>query len=99
MTTAPASPAVRCPHCGREVQLDETIAHQLAAPMRAVWEAEMRQQIGDEVRAAHASDLEAQRAEREELEGRLRQRDSQIKELKAQEADLMRARRTLEDEK
>jgi hypothetical protein len=99
MTTAPASLAVRCPHCGREVQLDEAIAHQLAAPMRAGWEAEMRQQIGDEVRAAHASDLESQRAEREELEGRLRQRDSQIKELKAQEAGLLRDRRKLEDEK
>jgi hypothetical protein len=99
MTTAPASPAVRCPHCGREVQLDEAIAHQLAAPMRAGWEAEMRQQIGEQVRAAYASDLEAQRTEREELEGRLRQRDSQIKELKAQEAGLLRDRRKLEDEK
>jgi hypothetical protein len=99
MTTAPTSPAVRCPHCGREVQLDEAIAHQLAAPMRAGWEAEMRQQIGEEVRAAYASDLEAQRAEREELEGTLRQRDTQIKELKAQEAGLLRDRRKLEDEK
>ena len=99
MTTASASPTVRCPHCGREVQLDEAIAHQLATPMRADWEAEMRQQIGDEVHAAHASDLEAQRAEREELEGALRERDSQIKELKAQEAGLIRDRRKLEDEK
>jgi hypothetical protein len=99
MTTAPTSPAVRCPHCGRQVQLDEAIAHQLAAPMRASWEAEMRQQIGEEVRAAFASDLDAQRAGREELEGRLRERDMQIKELKAQEAGLLRERRKLEDEK
>ena len=99
MTTTPASPAVRCPHCGREVQLDEAIAHQVAAPLRADWEAEMRQQIGEEVRIAYASDLEAQRAEHEELEGRLRQREGQIKELKAQEAGLLRDRRKLEDEK
>jgi hypothetical protein len=99
MTTASARPAVRCPHCGRQVQLDQAIAHQLAAPLRAGWEAEMRQQIGEEVRAAYASDLEAQRAEREELEGRLRQRESHIKELKAQEAGLLRDRRKLEDEK
>jgi hypothetical protein len=99
MSSGSASPAVRCPHCGREVQLDEAIAHQLAAPMRADWEAEMRQQIGEEVRAAHASDLAAQRAERAELEGTLRQRDTQIKELKAQEAGLLRDRRKLEDEK
>jgi hypothetical protein len=92
MTTTPSSPAVRCPHCGQEVQLDEAIAHQLAAPLRAGWEAEMRQQIGDEVRAA-------ERAEREELESRLRQRDSQVKDLKAQEAGLLRDRRKLEDEK
>jgi hypothetical protein len=92
MTTTPASPAVRCPHCGREVQLDEAIAHQLAAPLRAGWEAEMRQQIGEEVRAA-------ERAEREGLEGRLRQRDSQVKELKAQEVGLLRDRHKLEDEK
>ena len=92
MTTAPTSPAVRCPHCGREVQLDEAIAHQLAAPMRAGWEAKMRQQLTDEVRAAHASDME-------ELEGRLHQRDGQIKELKAQEVGLLRDRRKLEDEK
>jgi hypothetical protein len=94
-----AAPAVRCPHCGREVQLDEAIAHQLAAPMRAVWETEMRQQIGEEVRAAHAGELDAQRAEREELERRLRERNSQIKELKTQEAGLLRDRRKLEDEK
>lgn len=99
MTTTPASPAVRCPHCGREVQLDEAIAHQVAAPLRADWEAEMRQQIGEEVRIAYASDLEAQRAEHQELEGRLRQREGQIKELKAQEAGLLRERRKLEDEK
>jgi hypothetical protein len=99
MTPVPASTAVRCPHCGKEVLLDEAIAHQLAAPMRAVWEADMRQQIGEEVRAAHVSDLEAQRAERAELEGTLRQRDTQIKELKAQEAGLLRDRRNLEDEK
>jgi hypothetical protein len=99
MSSESANPAVRCPHCGREVQLNEAIAHQLAAPLRAGWEAEMRQQIGEEVRAAHASELEAQRAEREELEGALRQRDTQIKELKAQEAGLLRDRRKLEDEK
>ena len=99
MRTAQASPAVRCPHCGREVQLDEAIAHQLAAPLRAGWEAEMRQQIGEEVRTAHASELEAQRTERDELEGMLRLRDGQIKDLKAQEAGLLRDRRKLEDEK
>jgi hypothetical protein len=99
MTSASVQSAVRCPHCGQEIQLDEAIAHQLAAPMRANWEAEMRQQIGEQVRAVHASDLEAQRAEREELEGTLRQRDTQIKELKAQEAGLLRDRRELEDEK
>jgi DNA repair exonuclease SbcCD ATPase subunit len=99
MTTTPASSAIRCPHCGREVQLDEAIAHQLAAPMRAGWEAEIRQQIGEEVRAAYASELEVQRAGREELEGRLRERDSQIQELKAHEAGLLRDRRKLEDEK
>ena len=98
-TASLASPAVRCPHCGREVQLDEAIAHQLAAPMRAGWEAEMRQRIGEEVRAGYASELDAQHAEREELEGRLRERDGQIKELKAQEAGLLRDRRKLEDEK
>jgi hypothetical protein len=98
-TASLASPAVRCPHCGRDVQLDEAIAHQLAAPMRAGWEAEMRQRIGEEVRADYASELDAQHAEREELEGRLRERDGQIKELKAQEAGLLRDRRKLEDEK
>ena len=92
MNTKPDSPAVRCPHCGQEVQLDEAIAHQLAAPLRAGWEAEMRQQIDGEVRAAA-------RAEREQLEGRLRERDSQVKELKAQEALLLRERHKLEDEK
>jgi hypothetical protein len=92
MSNMPASSAVRCPHCGQEVQLDEAIAHQLAAPLRAGWEAEMRQQIGDDVRAA-------ERAEREDLQGALRQRDGQIKELKAQEAGLLRDRRKLEDEK
>jgi hypothetical protein len=92
MTTPSGKPTVLCPHCGQAIQLGEAIAHQIAAPMRAVWEAEMRQQISAEV-------LEAQRAEREELEGRLRQRDSQLKDLLAQEAGLRRDRRKLEDEK
>jgi hypothetical protein len=99
MPNESASPTIRCPHCGREVPLDEAIAHQLAAPMRAVWEADMRPQIADEIRATFASDLETQSAEREELERRLRERDSQIKELKTQEAGLLRDRRKLEDEK
>jgi len=92
-------PSIRCPHCGQMVQLDEAIVHQLGAPARERWEAEMRQQIGDEVRTAYARDLEDQRAKHGELEDRLRERDQQIKELRAEEAKLLRERRKLEDEK
>lgn len=99
MSTAPGKPTVRCPHCGEQIQLDEAIAHQLAAPMRADWEAEMRQQIGDELRTAWSSDLEAQQEKHEELERRVREQDSEIKELRAQETSFLRDRRKLEDEK
>ena len=97
--TTPGRPTVRCPHCGQEIQLDEAITHQLAAPMRAHWEAETRQQIEDELRTAGACDLEAQQEKREELEGRLREQETQIKELRDHEAGLLRDRRRLEDEK
>jgi hypothetical protein len=33
--------AIRCPHCGQEIQLDETIAKQFTAPTRIHWEEEM----------------------------------------------------------
>jgi hypothetical protein len=90
---------IACPHCGRQVGLDEAIVHQLAAPLRADWEAQIRQQVGSEVQAARARDLAAQRAERNELEGRLNERESEIKTLRDQETALLRDRRKLEDEK
>lgn len=101
MTTRADSdrPSVRCPHCGQTIQLDEAIVHQLAAPMREGWEAEMRHQIDEEVRASYSRDLEDQRAKRGELEETLKERDLQIKELRAEEAQLLRDRRKLEDEK
>lgn len=91
--------SIRCPHCGQMVQLDEAIVHQLAAPLREGWQAEIRQQIGDEVRASHARDLEDERAKRGELEETLKERDKQIKDLRDEEARLRRDRRKLEDEK
>ena len=51
ITADSARQSIKCPHCGQKVLLDEAIAHQLAAPMRAGWEAEMRQAIDNEVRA------------------------------------------------
>ena len=95
MSTTADSLTVICPHCGREVQLDEAIIHEFAAPIRA----EMRQQIGREVRAEYTRELEAQRAERVELEQRLKERDQQIKDLRAEEAKLRQERRQLEDDK
>ena len=91
--------SIRCPHCGQKVLLGEAIAHQLAAPMRAGWEAEMRQAIDNEVRAVYVRDLEDQRAKSHELEDRLKERDQRIKELRTEEARLLRDRRKLEDEK
>ncbi len=95
MSTTADSLTVICPHCGSEVLLDEAIIHEFAAPMRA----EMRQQIGREVRADYARELEAQRAERVELEERLKERDQQVTDLRAEEAKLRQERRQLEDEK
>ena len=89
---------ISCPHCGRQIDLEEALAHELAA-MRADWEAQIRQQVGNEIRAAYAGDLAAQRAERDELEGRLTEREAEIKGLRVQEAELLRDRRKLEDEK
>jgi hypothetical protein len=88
MTSSTTPVTICCPHCGRQVDLDEALVHQLAAPMRADWEAQIRQQV-----------LTAQRAERDELEGRLTEREAEIKGLRAQEAELRRDRRKLEDEK
>jgi len=98
-TNDSARPFIQCPHCGQQVLLDEAIAHQLATPMRARWEAELRQSIDNQVRTAYARDLADQRAKSDELQGRLKERDQQIKELRAGEAELLRDRRKLEDEK
>jgi hypothetical protein len=99
MPSTPTMPSVRCPHCGQPVQLDEAIAHQLAAPMRTRWEAEMRQQIGDDVGAAYAREMAEQHAKNKDLEAQLKERESKIKELRDEEAQLRRDRRKLEDEK
>jgi hypothetical protein len=94
-----AIPTIRCPHCGQEIQLDEAIAHQLAAPLRTRWEEEIRQQIGTEVRSAYAQDLADQTKKRTELEEQLKERDSKIKDLQDKETQLLKATRQLEEEK
>ena len=91
--------SIRCPHCGQQVLLDEAIAHQLAEPMRAGWEAEMRQAIDKEISAVYARNLEDEQAKNNDLASRLTERDQQIKELRLGEAELLRDRRKLEDEK
>jgi phage terminase large subunit GpA-like protein len=35
--------AIRCPHCGQEIRLDEAIVNQLTEPLRLQWEQEVRQ--------------------------------------------------------
>ncbi len=94
-----ARPAIRCPHCGRDVQLDEAIAHQLAAPLRTRWEEEIRQAVGDEVRAAYAQDLAAQATKRRELEDQVKERDSKIRELQDKETQLLKDKLQLEEDK
>ena len=79
---------ISCPRCGGQFELGEAYVHQLVAPIRAEWEVQTRQQV-----------LAAQRAERDELQGRLTEREAEIKGLRAQEAELLRDRRTLEDDK
>lgn len=91
--------SIRCPHCGQRILLDEAIAHQLAEPMRAGWEAELRQAIDSEVRSAYAHDLQEQREHTDELTSQLKERDQKIKELRDGEAQLLRDRRKLEDDK
>jgi hypothetical protein len=92
-------PTIRCPHCGQEIQLDEAMAHQLAAPLRARWEEEIRQRVGAEVRAAYAQDLADQAKKRSELEDRLKERDSKIRDLQDKETKLLKATHQLEEEK
>ena len=99
MPADPARPAIRCPHCGRDVQLDEAMAHQLAAPLRTRWEGEIRQQIGTEVRAAYAQDLADQTTKRKELEDQVKDRDSKIKDLQDKETQLLKAKLHLEEDK
>ncbi len=98
-TSDSARPHIQCPHCGRTVLLDEAIAHQLAAPMRAGWEAEMRQAIDADVRATYDRELETERSGRAELAERLKEREGEVTALRTEEAKLLRDRRKLEDEK
>src|SRR5262249_5971586 len=86
---------IRCPHCGQDVQLDEAITHQLAAPLRARWEGEIRQQVG----ADYAQDLADQTKKRQELEEQVKEQDSKIRELQDKETRLLKATRELEDDK
>ena len=79
---------ISCPRCGGQFELGEAYVHQLVAPIRAEWEVQTRQQV-----------LAAQRAERDELQGRLTEREAEIKALRTQEAELLRDRRKLEDDK
>ena len=99
MPADPARPTIRCPHCGRDIQLDEAIAHQLAAPLRTRWEAEIRQQIGAEIRATYAQDLADQTTKRRELEDQLKDRDTKIRALQDEETQLLIAKHQLEEAK
>lgn len=99
MSTRSPRPVIQCPHCGKDVPLDEALAHQLAAPLRARWEEEVRQQVGDEVRSAYAKDVADQKAKLKLLQDQLEERASEIKVLRDQEAELRKAKRALDDEK
>jgi len=90
---------VQCPSCGSDIDLDEALIRQLTAPMRAAWEADLRQQIRGQVQAAFVRDLDEQVAQRRTLEGQLAERELEIKNLRQQETALLRARRELEDQK
>ena len=95
----PQGLAIRCPHCDQDVYLDEAITHQLAAPLRARWEEEIRQQVGAEVSAVYAQDLADQTKKRKELEDLVRDQDSKIRDLQDKEVQLLKATRDLEDDK
>ena len=58
MPVDPSRRVIRCPHCGQEIQLDETAAGQLTAPMRVVWDEELRRV--EEQYETRVSKLEAQ---------------------------------------
>jgi hypothetical protein len=95
----PAGLVVCCPHCGHDVQLDEAIVHQLAAPLRTRWEEAIRQQVGAEIHAAYAQDLADQTKKCQELEDQVKDQDSKIKDLQDKEMQLLKATRKLEDDK
>jgi hypothetical protein len=41
MPADPPQRIIRCPHCGQEIQLDETVADQLTAPLRILWDEDL----------------------------------------------------------
>jgi len=59
----------------------------------------MRQAIDNEVRAGYARDFDKQRARSEDLQGQLKERETEVKALRAEEATLRRERRKLQDQK
>jgi hypothetical protein len=90
---------ITCPRCGQRFPLDAALAEQLAGPLLASKEAELRHQITQEIRSVYVSDLESMHAELAEKDDTLKEQAKAVKKLQDEEAQLRRERRELEDQK
>lgn len=90
---------ITCPSCGQRFPLDEALAEELAAPLLASKETELRHQISQEIRSAYISELENMRAQLSDKDETLREQEERVRKLLAEEAQLRRERRELEEQK
>lgn len=99
MLKKPAVPAIECPNCGHSVPLDEALTRQIAAPLLARREEDLRREAQEQARADFTQQLDDLESSRQELQDQVEERDNKIKKLETQEIQLRKAKRQLDDEK
>ena len=90
---------VTCPRCGEQFPLTEALAEELAGHVLAGKEAALREQIGKDLGARYAQDMQEMQDRVREQDAALRQDSEVIKQLRDTEVQLRQQRRKLEDDR
>jgi hypothetical protein len=90
---------VTCPHCGRQFPLTAALAEELAGHVLAGKEPALREQIARDLQAEYAKHVREMQDKLREQERALLQDSQVIRKLRADEVQLRRERRKLEDDR
>jgi hypothetical protein len=90
---------ITCPRCGQQFPLTDALAEELAGHVLAGKESVLREQIGKDVRAEYAHNLQEMQDKLQDQEKALQHDSGVIKRLRETEVQLRQERRKLEDDR